>query len=314
MPPEPSANKPKLSPKKAAVTGLAMTSRDVVTPQDACEHLSKTRLAVYTGPTATPGEAGVLYDRTGASLMALTLNGVRLAPRFSRKNGRPLPLPMQPGHELLACYAELTKAPELRPEMGFDIRLGGAAPPSVATEPPAPTPTLKKRFETCLVDAAQQLAGADVEQGPVSISGRFLPPDGQQLKAPKVPRAEALLELEARAASKELRRGGSVVVRVAVRNRGKKDLAYVRANCERATLLEFSAPGLVYGGKVSPCTSRWERKVTIKPGRETVDTIRVKAEATAEPGLRRFQIFRRLGEAPTSPIVCSKPITLKVKP
>jgi hypothetical protein len=65
---------------------------------------------------------------------------------------------------------------------------------------------------------------------------------------------------------------------------------------------------------VSPCTSRWERKVTIKPGRETVDTIRVKAESTAEPGLRRFQIFRRLGEAPASPVVCSQPITLKVKP
>jgi hypothetical protein len=285
-----------------------------VTPQDACEQLSKTRLAVYTGPTATPGEAGVLYDRTGASLIALTLNGVRLAPRFSKKNGRPLPLPMQPGHALLACYAELTKAPEIRPEMGFTIRLGGAAAASVATEPPAPTPALKRRFETCLVDAAQQLAGADVEQGAVSISGRFLPPDGQQLKPPRVLRAEAPLELEARAASKELRRGDSVVVSVAVRNRGKKDLTYVRATCERATLLEFSASGLVYGGKVSPCTSRWERKVTIKPGRETVDTIRVKAESTAEPGLRRFQIFRRLGEVPASPIVCSKPITLEVKP
>jgi hypothetical protein len=298
----------------AEVTGLAAKAMEDTTPQLACEQLAKARLAVYTGPTATPGEAGVIYDRTGASLMALTLNGVRLAPRFSKKNGRPLPLPMQPGHELLACYAVLTKAPELRPEMGFDIRLGGAAPASVATEPPAPTPALKRRFEACLLDAAQQLAGADAEQSPVSISGRFLPPDGKQLKAPRVPRVEKSLELEARAASKELRRGDSVVVNVAVRNRGKKNLTYVRADCERATLLEFSAPGLVYGGKRSPCTSRWERKVTIKPGRETVDAIRVKAESTAEPGLRRFQIFRRLGAAPASPIVCSQPITLEIKP
>lgn len=278
-----------------------------------CEKLSKLRLGAYLGPVATAGEAGGLFDRSGASLDQIFQNGVKILPRFSRLDGAPLPLSEQPGYELLKCYSSVLHSQGFNGGIRFAAILGASTADSVATEPILFQSETRKRFESCILNAAKQLAGPELDQRQISVSGRFLPANPEVLVAPKVLRSNQSVGLFANVGAKSVRRGDSILVRVIVKNNSPSPLEYIRSNCQRSTLLEVSVPGLLYGGRVSSCVRPWERKVNINPGHEIFDSIRIKVDKMAELGLRRFQIFRRFGRSEPSPIVCSNVVKIQVQ-